>query len=82
MGIEVKSIRDPFHSGKFEKRADFVLAGSLEYRSLGLEAKHLALKKPGFGIRPTRFNEILGCRLKRAVAADALLQDEDLELPQ
>ena len=47
-----------------------------------LEAKHLALKKPGFGIRPTRFNEILGCRLKRAVAADALLQDEDLELPE
>ena len=47
-----------------------------------LESKHLAVKKPGFGIPPTRLNEVLGRRLRRPAAADALLLEEDLELLQ
>jgi len=44
-----------------------------------LEAKHLALKKPGFGIPPARFDEVLGGQLKRPVTADTALQEEDIE---
>ncbi|MBX7167452.1 MAG: N-acetylneuraminate synthase family protein [Pirellulales bacterium] len=39
----------------------------------------LALKKPGTGIAAARLPEVLGRRLKRAVAADTLLAEEDFE---
>jgi N-acetylneuraminate synthase len=39
----------------------------------------LSLKKPGTGIPPARLAEILGRRLKRAVAADTLLAEDLLE---
>jgi N-acetylneuraminate synthase len=38
----------------------------------------LALKKPGDGLPISRFKEILGRRLSRAVAKDAALTEEDL----
>jgi N,N'-diacetyllegionaminate synthase len=38
----------------------------------------LGLKKPGTGIPAARLNEVLNRTLKRAVAADALLSEEDL----
>jgi N-acetylneuraminate synthase len=39
----------------------------------------LALKKPGTGIPAAKLKDTLGRKLKRAVAADALLAEEDLE---
>jgi N,N'-diacetyllegionaminate synthase len=39
----------------------------------------LALKKPGTGIPPGRMPELVNCTLKRAVAANCLLSDDDLE---
>lgn len=39
----------------------------------------LALKKPGTGIPAAKLKETVGRRLKRAVAADVLLAEEDLE---
>ncbi len=39
----------------------------------------LAVKKPGTGIPAMRLKELLHRRLRRAVAADALLSEEDLE---
>ena len=44
-----------------------------------LAAEHLTLKKPGTGIPPARLQDLVGRRLKRAVAADQLLADADLE---
>lgn len=39
----------------------------------------LALKKPGTGIPAAKLKDTLGRRLKRAVAADVLLSEDDLE---
>lgn len=39
----------------------------------------LAVKKPGTGMPPGRIPELVGRRLRRALAADALLADTDLE---
>jgi N-acetylneuraminate synthase len=43
-----------------------------------LKAEHLAIKKPGTGIPAKRLNEVVGKRLRRAVTADELLQEQDL----
>jgi N-acetylneuraminate synthase len=44
-----------------------------------LEPGHLALKKPGTGLPPERLADLVGRRLKRAVAADQLLSADDIE---
>jgi N-acetylneuraminate synthase len=44
-----------------------------------LTAEHLAIKKPGTGLPAQRFDEVVGRRLRRAVAADQLLVAEDIE---
>ena len=44
-----------------------------------LRAEHLAAKKPGTGLPASQMPVLLGRRLRRAVAADALLSDDDLE---
>ena len=44
-----------------------------------LTEKYLTLKKPGTGIAPDRFKEIIGCRLRRDVHYNVLLTEEDLE---
>ena len=44
-----------------------------------LREDHLAAKKPGTGIPARRLPELIGRRLRRAVAADQLLRDDDLE---
>jgi N-acetylneuraminate synthase len=43
-----------------------------------LQEEHLAVKKPGTGIPAGRLPELIGCRLRRAIAANALLQEQDL----
>jgi N-acetylneuraminate synthase len=44
-----------------------------------LRAEHLALKKPGTGLPEERLSAVLGRKLIRALPADALLREEDLE---
>jgi N-acetylneuraminate synthase len=44
-----------------------------------LREEHLAAKKPGTGISPSRLQEFLGRRLRRRRSADDQLQEEDLE---
>ncbi|MGE0128193.1 MAG: N-acetylneuraminate synthase family protein [Blastocatellales bacterium] len=39
----------------------------------------IAFKKPGSGIPAARFNEVINRRLKRAVAANAMLSEDDLD---
>ena len=42
-------------------------------------ANLLAVKKPGLGIPAERLHELFGRRLRRRVAADQLLHEDDLE---
>jgi N-acetylneuraminate synthase len=44
-----------------------------------LGPEHLVVKKPGTGIAAARLPEMFGRRLRRAVEADALLSEADLE---
>jgi len=44
-----------------------------------LGSDHLALKKPGTGIPAARLPEVVGRRLKKAVKADAMIAEDDLD---
>jgi N,N'-diacetyllegionaminate synthase len=44
-----------------------------------LDASMLAVKKPGTGIPAARLNDVIGRRTRRALAADALLSEQDFE---
>ncbi len=44
-----------------------------------VEAAHLTTKKPGTGIAANRMHEMIGRRLRRDVAADEMLREEDFE---
>jgi N,N'-diacetyllegionaminate synthase len=44
-----------------------------------LQEEHLTLKKPGTGIPAARLPEVIGRRLKRPVAANALLSEDELD---
>ncbi len=44
-----------------------------------LRPEHLAMKKPGTGIPPSRFHELLDRKVKHPIAANTALRDEDLE---
>jgi N-acetylneuraminate synthase len=43
-----------------------------------LALEHLCLKKPGSGMPAARLDDVVGCTLKREVAKDALLSEDDL----
>jgi len=44
-----------------------------------IAAEDIAFKKPGTGIPAARFNDVINRRLKRSVAADTLLSEDDLD---
>jgi N,N'-diacetyllegionaminate synthase len=44
-----------------------------------LAANDLTLKKPGNGLPPARWSEVMGRRLRRAVSANTALREDDLE---
>ena len=44
-----------------------------------LQDAHLAIKKPGTGLAPSRLADVIGRRLTRAVAADHVLTASDIE---
>jgi N,N'-diacetyllegionaminate synthase len=44
-----------------------------------LTPAHLAIKKPGTGLPPDRFDEVIGRRLARAVTPDQVLVADDIE---
>jgi N,N'-diacetyllegionaminate synthase len=46
-----------------------------------LQAEHLTVKKPGTGILAARLPDLIGRRLSRAVQADTLLSEADIEGP-
>jgi N-acetylneuraminate synthase len=58
-----------------------VVAGASLKAGTVLREEHLAVKKPGTGIPASRIAEVVGQRLRRDVAPDELLHEEDLEAP-
>ena len=56
-----------------------IVAGQHLQAGTVLAREHLTIKKPGTGLPPERLDEVIGRRLRRAVAADQLLAVEDIE---
>jgi len=71
LAVEFQPLRDIF-TRSVVARTDLP-AGTV------LRASHLTTKKPGTGIPGGQLPDLVGRRLRRAVAADALLHEEDLE---
>jgi N-acetylneuraminate synthase len=46
-----------------------------------IEPQHLAVKKPGTGLSPDRFDDVVGRRLARPVSRDQVLLADDIEGP-
>ena len=72
VGLDSAQLRDTFMKSIVARRA--LPAGTV------LREDDLACKKPGVGLPPARLGEILGARLRRALEADELLCEEDLEV--
>ena len=68
---ELQPLRDIFMKS-------VVAAGDLP-AGTRLSREHLAAKKPGTGIPAAELPKLVGRKLKRAVARDALLSEDDLE---
>jgi N-acetylneuraminate synthase len=68
---ELKPLRDIFMKS--------VVAAADLPAGTRLAREHLVAKKPGTGIPAAELPRLVGRRLKRAVARDALLSDDDLE---
>ena len=73
LAVELQPLRDVFTRSLVTRTS--LAAGTV------LREGHLTAKKPGTGIPVRRLPELVGRRLRRAVAADALLAEEDLEAP-
>jgi N-acetylneuraminate synthase len=71
MARELKPLRDMFTKSVVAQKS--LKAGTV------LKAEDLTLKKPGTGLPAARLPELVGRQLKRAVAADALICEEDLD---
>jgi N-acetylneuraminate synthase len=56
-----------------------IVAGQDLQAGTVLAREHLTVKKPGTGLPPERLDDVVGRRLRRAVAADQLLAAEDIE---
>ena len=68
---ELRPLRDIFTRSVVARTA--LAAGTV------LREDHLAAKKPGTGIPIRRLPDLLGRRLRRALAADELLREDDVE---
>ena len=68
---ELQSLRDLFTKS-------IVISEDLPSGTV-LEARHLAFRKPGTGIPAARYRQVIGCRLKRDLAAGTFLSVADLE---
>jgi N-acetylneuraminate synthase len=74
--------KDQAAAGMAEMRAMFgksVVAARDLAAGRPLAVEDLALKKPGNGIPAARLSEVIGRRLRRAVAADTALREDDIE---
>ncbi len=71
MARDLKPLRDMFTKSVVAQKN--LKAGTV------LKTGDLTLKKPGTGLPAARLPELIGRRLKRAVAADTLIAEEDLD---
>ena len=70
MARDLKPLRDMFTKSVVAQK--HLKAGKV------LEKEDLTLKKPGTGLPAARLPELIGRQLKRAVAADTMISEEDL----
>jgi N-acetylneuraminate synthase len=70
MARDLKPLRDMFTKSVVAQKN--LKAGKV------LEKEDLTLKKPGTGLPAARLPELIGRQLKRAVAADTMISEEDL----
>ncbi len=71
MARDLKPLRDMFTKSVVAQK-------NLEVGTV-LKPEDLTLKKPGTGLPAARLPELVGRQLKRAVAADAMISEKDLE---
>lgn len=76
-GPLVKRVLDVEQDVRKVSRQSLTWAASLEAGAL-VEREHVTIKRPGTGIEPWRFDEVLGMTTTRAVEADQPIVDEDL----
>jgi N-acetylneuraminate synthase/N,N'-diacetyllegionaminate synthase len=77
LGVEGKSVASAARSSEHWARKSVVAARDLAAGTV-LAAGDVVLKRPGTGIPPDRFEEVIGRRLARAMSADEVLQWSDL----
>jgi len=71
MARDLRPLRDMFTKSVVAQKS--LKAGTV------LKLEDLTLKKPGTGLPAARLGELVGRRLKRAVAADAMISEDDLD---
>jgi N-acetylneuraminate synthase len=71
MARDLKPLRDMFTKSVVAQKN--LKAGTV------LKSTDLTLKKPGTGLPAARLPELVGRQLKRAVAADTMISEEDLD---
>jgi N,N'-diacetyllegionaminate synthase len=77
-GSGVKCPADSEKTTRVNNRKSVVLACAVE-SGMRLTLKHLAIKRPGYGIAPKDLEKVVGFRVKRAMDADGVISWEDLE---
>jgi N,N'-diacetyllegionaminate synthase len=71
MARDLRPLRDMFTKSVVAQKS--LKAGTV------LKLEDLTLKKPGTGLPAARLRELVGRQLKRAVAADAMISEDDLD---
>ena len=77
LGSEAKKVLPIEQEIRRLSRQSVVITCNLEAGSC-IEAEHLTVKRPGFGIKPARFPEVIGRTLLKSKEANTMLLEEDL----
>lgn len=80
-GTAVKRI-SPEEEKRRNKHGKSVVAASAIARGTVITEDMLAVKSPGYGIKPGRRHELVGCIAAIDIEADAVLRPEYLQLPE
>ena len=62
-----------------EKARRSIVSRKLLEKGKIIKKEDLIVKRPGYGIPPTKFNELLGKRTKRSIPEDTIINWDDIE---
>lgn len=74
-GVKMPAVGEK--TSRKNNRKSLVLASDLPAGTV-LKIQHIAIKRPGYGIQPCQYEQVLGRALKKEKKADEVLQWEDL----